>query len=36
VRALHPENTECLQCKGMDRVPMHHVSEGLGMPRCGG
>src|SRR5215470_1621532 len=26
VHALHPATTDCPQCKGSGRVPMHHVS----------
>ena len=35
-RALHPENTECPQCRGSGRVPMHHGLRDKACPRCGG
>jgi len=34
--ALHPANTECPQCKGTGRVPMHHGLRDKECPRCGG
>jgi len=34
--ALHPANTECPQCKGTGRVPMHHALRDKACPRCGG
>jgi hypothetical protein len=36
VHALHPANTECPQCKGTARVPMHHGLRDKECPRCGG
>jgi len=36
VHALHPANTECPQCKGTGRVPMHHGLRDKECPRCGG
>ena len=36
VHALHPANTECPQCKGSGRVPMHHGLRDKECPRCGG
>ena len=33
---LHPANTECPQCKGKGRVPMHHGLRDKECPRCGG
>jgi len=36
VHALHPANTECPQCKGTGRVPMHHGLRDKERPRCGG
>jgi len=36
VHALHPANTECPQCKGTGRVPMHHGLRDNECPRCGG
>jgi len=35
-RALRAENTECPQCRGSGRVPMHHGLRDKACPRCGG
>jgi hypothetical protein len=32
----HPPNTDCPQCKGTGRVPMHHGLRDKECPRCGG
>ena len=34
--ALHPANTDCPQCEGKGRVPMHHGLRDKECPRCGG
>jgi hypothetical protein len=34
--ALHPANTDCPQCNGTGRVPMHHGLRDKECPRCGG
>jgi len=34
--ALHPANTDCPQCKGTGRVPMHHGLRDKACARCGG
>jgi hypothetical protein len=34
--ALHPANTDCPECKGSGRVPMHHGLRDKACPRCGG
>jgi hypothetical protein len=36
VRALHPANAECPECKGKGRIPMHHGLRDKECPRCRG
>ena len=34
VHALHPANTDCPECEGKGRVPMHHGLRDKESPRC--